>query len=80
MFKQKQNDLIVNMRNVYTRAHDAILFITIRPNNEKFKRNIYYNGALKWNELSVANRNTEKYESFKLSEKKWLLNSINLPG
>ena len=74
MLKQKQNEQIVNRRNVYTRAHDATLFVIIRPNNETFKRNIYYNGALKWNELSVSN-----YESFKLSKKKWLLSTINLP-
>ena len=33
--------LIVNNRNVRTRAHDAILFTTVKPNNEKYKRNIF---------------------------------------
>ena len=32
----------------------------------------------KWNELSVENRNIDKYENFKSSQKKWLLNTINL--
>ena len=71
--KHKCNELIVNRRNVYTRAHDATC-----PNNEKFKRNISYTGALKWNKLPVFNRNIEKYESFKSLGKKWLLSTINL--
>ena len=79
MFKQLNNELIVNRRNVFTRAHDAPLFITIRPNNEKYKRNIYYKGALKCNELSVTNRKIDKYESFKLNQKQWLLSTINPP-
>ena len=78
MFKQKHNEMIVNRREVFTRAHDALLFTVIRPNNEKYKRNVYYKGALKWNELSVENRNIDKYENFKSSQKKWLLNTINL--
>ena len=45
MFKQKNNVMIVNRREVNTRAHDALLFTLFRPNNEKYKRNIYYNGA-----------------------------------
>ena len=77
MFTQKQNELIVNRRNIYTRAHDALLFMVNRPNNEKYKRNIYYNGALRWNELSVVNRNIEKYDNFKSTQKKWLLTTIN---
>ena len=46
MFKQKTTIHIVNTRNVKTRAHDAILYTTKKPNNEKFKRNVYYKGAL----------------------------------
>ena len=73
MFKQKNNELIVNQRVINTRAHDALLFQTERPQNEKYKRNIYYNGALRWNELRVENRNTLNYISFKSKQKKWML-------
>ena len=65
MFKQRNNEMIVNIREVFTRVHDALLFTSIRPNNEKYKRNIYYKGAV-------------KYENFKLNQKKWLLSTINL--
>ena len=59
MFKQKDNVHIVNNRNVRTRAHDALLFTTVKPNNEKFKRNVYYKGAILWNSLTVAERNEQ---------------------
>ena len=49
MFKQKGNVEIVNTRNVRTRAHNALLFTTLKPNSEKYKRNVYYKGALLWN-------------------------------
>ena len=69
MFKQKHNEMIVNRREVFTRAHDTLLFTVMRPNNEKYKRNVYYKGALKWNELSVENRNIDKYENFNKDKK-----------
>ena len=68
--------MIVNRREVYTRAHDACLFTTIRPANEKYKRNIYYKGAIIWNELPVDTRNINKCENFKLKQKKWLLQTV----
>ena len=69
---------IVNRRDVFTRAHDALLFTTKKTENEKYKRNIYCNGAIKWNELSVETRNINKYETFKLNQKKWLQNMLSI--
>ena len=51
MYKQQSNKNIVNKRKVNTRAHDALLFITKKPNNEKYKQNVYYRGAISWNGL-----------------------------
>ena len=79
MFKQKGNVNIVNNRNVRTRAHDAVLFTTSKPNNEKYKRNILYRGALSWNSLPVIERNLENYEHFKLCQKKKLLELLDVP-
>ena len=42
MYKQQGNVNIVNNRNVRTRAHDALVFTTVKPNNEKYKRNVFY--------------------------------------
>ena len=72
MYKQQDNVDIVNNRNVRTRAHDAILFTTIKPNNESYKRNIFYKGAINWNNLPVIERNIPTYEKFKNVQKKKL--------
>ena len=76
MFKQKSNLNIVNTRKVYTRAHDVILFKTIKPNNEKYKRNVYYNGAILWNNLPVGERNVEVYDKFKTVQKQKILDLL----
>ena len=65
MYKQKDNVHIVNRRNINTRAHDALLFITQKPNNEKYKQNVFYRGALSWNDSPVAERNILKFDKFK---------------
>ena len=70
MFKQKDNMNLVNTRVIHTRAHDAILFITERPNSEKYKINVLYKGAVLWNELTVPERNFHSYISFKNHLKK----------
>ena len=72
MYKQQDNVDIVNNRNVRTRAHDAILFTTIKPNNESYKRNIFYKGAINWNNLPVIERNIPTYVKFKNVQKKKL--------
>ena len=61
MYKQKNNMEILNNRQVYTSAHDAPLFNTIRPNSEKFKINVYYKGALIWNAMTVQERSMDTY-------------------
>ena len=65
MFKQKHNVEIVNTRNVYTRAHDAVLYVTHKPNSEKYKKNVFYKGPIAWNSLSVQIRKTQTYTSLK---------------
>ena len=63
--------MIVNIREIPTRIHDAVLFTTIKPNSEKYKMNVFYKGALAWNSLSVAIRKSQTYLSIKdlLNEK-----------
>ena len=72
MFKQCENELLINIRPVNTIAHDAPLFHTERPSNEAYKRNIYYNGALRWNELAVDLRNIKEYDILKKKQKEWM--------
>ena len=44
---------IINRRNVDTRAHDALLFTTCKPNNKKNEQNVYHRGAIGRNSLPV---------------------------
>ena len=65
MYKHKGNIFIVNNRNVRTRAHDAVLFQTTKPNSEKYKKNVFYKGALAWNSLNVQVRKAQTYMNIK---------------
>ena len=69
MYKQQGNQDIVNKRDVHTRAHDALLYTTHKPNNEKYKQSIYYRGALSWNSLPVIERNLQEFNKFKDKQK-----------
>ena len=64
MYKQQNNALIVNKRNVNTRAHDALLFTTQKTNDEKL--NVFYREALSWNSLPVIERNIPDYKKLTL--------------
>ena len=63
------NVSIVDDRPIRTQAHDATLNKTVRPNNEKYKRNVFYYGARMWNDLPVKQRKTKTYEAFKSVQK-----------
>ena len=76
MFKRRNNEKIVDSRNLNSRAQDALQFKIQRPCNENYNRNIYYNGAIQWNELTTDIRKTEKYDTFKSIPKKWSLVQI----
>ena len=74
MYKQQTNYDIIDARDIRTRAHDAILFITNRPFCEKYKSNVFYYGARLWNELPVYERKIDTYENFKNVQKRKALN------
>ena len=76
MFKQKHNVAIVNIRNVCTRAHDAVLCTTLKPNSEKYKINVLYKGALAWKSLSVQLRKSQTYTSLKDVLNDYLIQAI----
>ena len=76
MYKNRFNVKILNTRNVRTRLHDAPVFNTKKPNSEKYKANVYYNGDVCWNVLPVHIRNTETYDMFKNCQKQWALSQL----
>ena len=47
------------------------LYIIIKPNSEKYKRNVFIAGALAWNSLGVVTRKSQTHLSIKdvLNEK-----------
>ena len=76
MFKQQNNDVLVDVRDIRTRAHDALLFLTKQPHCEKYKQNVYYHGARCWNSLPVKERNIIEYVNFKTVQKKKALSKL----
>ena len=74
MYKQQTNHEILDVRNIRTRAHDASLYITIRPMCAKYKQNVFYYGARLWNLLPVNERKIDTYENFKNVQKRKALN------
>ena len=76
MYKYKNNEKYLNNRNVRTRLHDAPVFKTLKPNNEKYKNNVFYIGAVKWNNLPSHIRNIETYNKFKWNSKNWSIRQL----
>ena len=72
MFKQKRNVSLTNRREVFTRAHDACLYTTLKPTNETYKKSVMYMGAIEWNNLDVWLRRVVNYDEFKLHQKRWM--------
>ena len=64
MYKNKTNVALINTRDIRTRLHDAPVFNTVKPNCQKYKANVYYNGAIMWNALPVHTRNMGTYDIF----------------
>ena len=50
---------IVNIRDGHTQAHDVILFITVKPNSEKYKTIFYFEEALVWKSFSCIIRKAQ---------------------
>ena len=42
----------------------------IKPSCEKYKNNVFYNGAITWNNLPANARNIQTYEKIQISAKK----------
>ena len=70
MYKQKSNVNIVNSRVINTRLHDVLIFISNRPNSEKYKNNVLYKGPTLWNSRPVLERNIQSEDYLKNHLKK----------
>ena len=73
MHGQRDNLAIVNSRIINTRLHDALVFVNVKPNSEKYKNNVLYKGPVLWNSRSPNDRNIESYDKLKTLLKKEIL-------
>ena len=74
MYKQQGNHDILDIRDIRTRAHDAVLYTTSRPFCEKYKKNFFYYGPYLWNQLPVREMKIDTYEHFKNVQKQKVYN------
>ena len=75
MYNRLENEVLVDRRDIRTRAHDAPMFKIEIPKVETFKRSIQYAGALQWNSLHKEIRNIDNFKSFKAKQKA-IMNNI----
>ena len=64
MHKQLSNEELLKTSNIRTRLHQAPVYKSYKPNNEKVKQNIVYRGAFMWNNLPSCERNKD-FNTFK---------------
>lgn len=62
-----------------TRSSDAVTLPVVRPTCELFRRSIYYQGILDWNNLSSELKNSSSLHSFKIKLKRQILDSYDPP-
>ena len=79
MFTRKDNQNYIDLRNISTRIHNAVVFINIRANLTCFERSILWKGAREWNNLETAVRQLESRDSFKVIQKRWMQSTIPIP-
>ena len=70
MFRQKDNTDLVIVRDIRTRRHDAVVYETVKPNLEMYKKGCIYRGIQLWNNLPAEIRNINTFILFKESQKK----------
>ena len=75
MFRNKSKCVKKEENVITTREKSGPTFKILKPNCESFKRNIYYSGAVEWNNLDADIRNLKEFFKFKRIRKSWLLNT-----
>ena len=70
MHRLKNCDNLLRKSNVNTRLHQAPVFWSYKPNNERARLNVFYRGALSWNSLTANERNLD-FNEFKILVKKY---------
>ena len=77
MYRNKEKCVVKKENSIITRCNSGPTFKTIKPNCESYKRNVYYSGAIEWNNLDADVRKLEHFYQFKRIQKSWLLNTYS---
>ena len=75
MYRNKKKCIIKDDTTIVTRGNSGPTFKVTKPNCEAFKRNVYYTGAIEWNNLDADIRKLEHLYQFKRIQKSWLINT-----
>ena len=70
MYKNKEKEELLDIKDVNTRSRAAPLFKTVKPSCEKYKNSALYHGTILLNLLPVNIRNIDSFDSFKAHQKK----------
>ena len=73
MYRNKEKCIKKDDNTIETRCNAGPTFKVTQPNCEAFKRNVFYSGAIEWNNLDADVRNIEHFYQFKRIQKSWLL-------
>ena len=74
MHQHKNCDNLLKKTHIATRLHQAPVFWYYKPNNERVCLNVFYRGALAWNNLQAKERNLD-FKEFKKTKSRELLNA-----
>ena len=73
MYKKRDVPALLDTKPIHTRARDGPLFKVAKPNCEKFKQSVLYNGAVSWNTLPPLTRNIDSYINFRNTQRNVML-------
>ena len=76
MYKRKCNNNLLQPLPRELRRFEASLFREYVSNNRTFESCILYQGAPKWNALTVKERNEPTYDGFKANQRQKLKNRL----
>ena len=75
-YKRSRNDEYLDKKPIVTRQRDAPLMKSFKSDYKVVDRCVYLQTANLWNKMDIDTRNIDNLDSYKLTQKKWLLEQI----
>ena len=76
MYRNKKKCVMKDDNSITTRHNSGPTFKVMKPNCETYKRNVYYAGAVEWNNIDADIRKLDHFYQFKRIQKSWLLKTF----